>query len=210
MRRFVSRVEHVYRRKSFSVANSDDEHSNEEIDDDDDDIERGRGDRRIAGKHSRYAEQFSIPLQRSVRDQCSCRWTSEIIRSWIETYVRVTVLWDELWLGTMAQLQEEISRSVQLMKGRRCRGILSLSFRRVDALKDDLHRLETMTHLSKEEKEYLVKEKQDVLFKSVRLTRSWFTPSFFSSVHHGSGSSSTDHQFLRRNTSGTSLSKGLQ
>lgn len=40
-------------------------------------------------------------------------------------------------------------------------------FSRVDALKDELHRLETMTHLTKEEKEFLIKEKQDVLFKSV-------------------------------------------
>ncbi len=48
----------------------------------------------------------------------------------------------------MAQLQEEISR-------------------RVDALKDKLHRLESMTDLTKEEREFLIKEKQDVLFKSV-------------------------------------------
>jgi hypothetical protein len=39
--------------------------------------------------------------------------------------------------------------------------------RRVDALKDELHRLESMTHLTKEEKEFLIKEKQEVLFKSV-------------------------------------------
>ncbi|CAF5109741.1 unnamed protein product, partial [Rotaria sp. Silwood1] len=37
---------------------------------------------------------------------------------------------------------------------------------RVDVLKDELQRLESMTHLTKEEKEYLIKEKQDVLFKS--------------------------------------------
>lgn len=42
-----------------------------------------------------------------------------------------------------------------------------LFFSRVDALKEELQRLEAMTHLSKEEKEFLVKEKQDVLFKSV-------------------------------------------
>ncbi|CAF4393859.1 unnamed protein product, partial [Rotaria magnacalcarata] len=62
-------------------------------------------------------------------------------------YESVTVLWDELWLGTMAQLQEEISR-------------------RVDVLKDELQRLESMTHLTKEEKEFLIKEKQVALFKS--------------------------------------------
>ncbi|CAF3308971.1 unnamed protein product [Rotaria socialis] len=40
---------------------------------------------------------------------------------------------------------------------------------RVDGLKDELQRLESMsmTHLAKEEKEFLIKEKQDVLFKSV-------------------------------------------
>lgn len=37
----------------------------------------------------------------------------------------------------------------------------------MEALKDDLQRLETMTYLTKEEKEFLIKEKQDVLFKSV-------------------------------------------
>ncbi|CAM4983339.1 unnamed protein product [Rotaria socialis] len=39
---------------------------------------------------------------------------------------------------------------------------------RVDGLKDELQRLESMsmTHLAKEEKEFLIKEKQDVLFKS--------------------------------------------
>ncbi|CAF2097480.1 unnamed protein product, partial [Rotaria magnacalcarata] len=47
----------------------------------------------------------------------------------------------------MAQLQEEISR-------------------RVDVLKDELQRLESMTHLTKEEKEFLIKEKQVALFKS--------------------------------------------
>ena len=40
---------------------------------------------------------------------------------------------------------------------------------RVDALKDELQRLESMTHLTNEEKEFLIKEKQDVLFKSVSL-----------------------------------------
>ncbi len=40
-------------------------------------------------------------------------------------------------------------------------------FRRVDALKDELQRLESMTHLTNDEKEFLIKEKQDVLFKSV-------------------------------------------
>jgi hypothetical protein len=63
-----------------------------------------------------------------------------------------------------------------------------LKFRRVDALKDELHRIETMTHLTKEEKEFLVKEKQDVLFKSVRfyikLTSEFF--SFVYLVYHSS------------------------
>jgi hypothetical protein len=42
-------------------------------------------------------------------------------------------------------------------------------FRRVDALKDELQRLESMTHLTTDEKEFLIKEKQDVLFKSVSI-----------------------------------------
>jgi hypothetical protein len=57
-----------------------------------------------------------------------------------------------------------------------------LKFRRVDALKDELHRIETMTHLTKEEKEFLVKEKQDVLFKSVRFYIK-FTSEFFVFVY---------------------------
>ncbi|CAF1174376.1 unnamed protein product [Didymodactylos carnosus] len=60
---------------------------------------------------------------------------------------RITVLWEELWLGTLTQLQEEIGR-------------------RVDNLKDELQRLETMSHLTKDEKEFIIKEKQDVVFKS--------------------------------------------
>jgi hypothetical protein len=45
---------------------------------------------------------------------------------------------------------------------------LRVRFRRVDALKDELHRLDSMTHLTNDEKEFLIKEKQDVLFKAVR------------------------------------------
>ncbi|CAF4831638.1 unnamed protein product [Rotaria sp. Silwood1] len=36
----------------------------------------------------------------------------------------------------------------------------------VYALKDELHRLQSMTHLTKAENEFLIKEKQNVLFKS--------------------------------------------
>ncbi|CAF4137913.1 unnamed protein product [Rotaria magnacalcarata] len=52
----------------------------------------------------------------------------------------------------MVQLQEEISR-------------------RVDVLKDEFQRLESMTHLTKEEKEFLIKEKQDALFKSITVSQ---------------------------------------
>jgi PI-3-kinase-related kinase SMG-1 len=34
------------------------------------------------------------------------------VKLFVHELRRVTVLWDELWLGTMAQLQEEISRLV--------------------------------------------------------------------------------------------------
>jgi len=61
-------------------------------------------------------------------------------------------------------------------------------FRRVDALKDELHRLESMTHLTKEEKEFLIKEKQDVLFKSVCLIFLIKKNHFFDLVYHRSGS----------------------
>ena len=48
-------------------------------------------------------------------------------------------------------------------------GLICFISRRVDILKDELCRLESMTHLTKEEKELLIKEKQDVLFKSVSI-----------------------------------------
>ncbi|CAF4662112.1 unnamed protein product, partial [Rotaria magnacalcarata] len=34
------------------------------------------------------------------------------VKLFVHEIRRVTVLWDELWLGTMVQLQEEISRLV--------------------------------------------------------------------------------------------------
>jgi len=155
MRRMKSRDENIYKRKSLSIHGSDDDKSQDEIeeeeDDDDDDEEESEeideDDDDVEKQETVLAMQNSFRLIYNVLSETNAHVVGQV-KLFVHELRRVTVLWDELWLGTMAQLQEEISR-------------------RVDALKDELHRLESMTHLTKEEKEYLIKEKQDVLFKSV-------------------------------------------
>ncbi|CAF2371594.1 unnamed protein product [Rotaria sp. Silwood2] len=157
MRRIKSRDENIYQRKSSSTHESDDERSQNDIendddnDDDDDEEEEDNNedveeDDDIEKQENVVAMQNSFRLIYNVLSETNAHVVGQV-KLFVHELRRVTVLWDELWLGTMAQLQEEISR-------------------RVDVLKDELHRLESMTHLTKEEKEFLIKEKQDVLFKS--------------------------------------------
>ncbi|CAF4517764.1 unnamed protein product [Rotaria sp. Silwood2] len=131
MRRIKSRDENIYQRKSLSTHGLDEDKSQNDIEEDDD-IEQ---------------QENVVAMQN--------------IKLFVHELRRVTVLWDELWLGTMAQLQEENSRLVRktIIQQRKPRA-------RVDVLKDELQRLESMTHLTKDKKEYLIKEKQDILCKS--------------------------------------------
>ncbi len=153
MRRMKSRDENIYKRKSLSIHGSDDEKSQDEIEEDDDDEEEEESeeidedDDDVEKQETVLAMQNSFRLIYNVLSETNAHVVGQV-KLFVHELRRVTVLWDELWLGTMAQLQEEISR-------------------RVDALKDELHRIETMTHLTKDEREFLIKEKQDVLFKSV-------------------------------------------
>ncbi|CAF0977060.1 unnamed protein product [Rotaria sordida] len=156
MRRIKSRDENIYERKRLSTNELDDEKSqdnieddDEEEDDDDDDVDDEdveEEDDDIEQQENVIAMQNSFRLIYNVLSETNAHVVGQV-KLFVHELRRVTVLWDELWLGTMAQLQEEISR-------------------RVDVLKDELQRLESMTHLTKEEKEFLIKEKQDVLFKS--------------------------------------------
>ncbi|UJR15815.1 hypothetical protein I4U23_002744 [Adineta vaga] len=158
MRRIKSRDEKIYQRKTLSIHGSDEENSEEEErgedeDEDDEEEEEEQGevdeievDEDVEKQENILAMHNSFRLIYNVLSETNAHVVGQV-KLFVHELRRVTVLWDELWLGTMAQLQEEISR-------------------RVDALKDELHRLETMTHLTNEEKEFLIKEKQDVLFKS--------------------------------------------
>jgi PI-3-kinase-related kinase SMG-1 len=172
MRRMKSRDENIYTRKSLSIHSSDDDRSQDEIEDDDDneeeeeseDIEEEDDD--IEKQENALAMQNSFRLIYNVLSETNANVVGQV-KLFVHELRRVTVLWDELWLGTMAQLQEEISRLVSFFCLIMKLIIIEFLLRRVDALKDELHRLESMTHLTKEEKEFIIKEKQDILFKSV-------------------------------------------
>ncbi|CAF4176265.1 unnamed protein product, partial [Rotaria magnacalcarata] len=148
MRRIKSRDDNIYQRKSASTHESEDEKSQDDIDEDDeeDDDEEMEEEDDIEKQENAVAMQNSFRLIYNVLSETNSHVVGQV-KLFVHELRRVTVLWDELWLGTMAQLQEEISR-------------------RVDVLKEELQRLESMTHLTKDEKEFLIKEKQDVLFKS--------------------------------------------
>ncbi|CAF0981896.1 unnamed protein product [Adineta ricciae] len=153
MRRMKARDENRYESKSLSIHGSDEDKSQEDEDEEEEEEEEEQEDNDeleedddVGKQENILAMQNSFRLIYNVLSETNAHVVGQV-KLFVHELRRVTVLWDELWLGTMAQLQEEISR-------------------RVDALKDELQRLETMTHLTKEEKEFLVKEKQDVLFKS--------------------------------------------
>ncbi|CAF4011090.1 unnamed protein product, partial [Rotaria magnacalcarata] len=150
MRRIKSRDEQVYKSKSSSTHESEDEKSQDDIEEEDDEEEDEEEmedeEEYIEKQENVVAMQNSLRLIYNVLSETNAHVVGQV-KLFVHELRRVTVLWDELWLGTMAQLQEEISR-------------------RVDVLKDELQRLESMTHLTKEEKEFMIKEKQDILFKS--------------------------------------------
>ena len=61
---------------------------------------------------------------------------------------RISVLWDELWLGTLQQYGNEINRRVKKME-------------------DEIHRLEKNNTLTENEKIRLVREKYNIIFKPI-------------------------------------------
>ena len=61
---------------------------------------------------------------------------------------RITVLWDELWLGSLTQHQTEL-------------------LRKINQLKSESSRLESNTSLTQEEKCSLIKAKYEIIFKPI-------------------------------------------
>ena len=164
MRRFKTHEKRVYRGKSLSIPTSDEEEFEE--DDDEDELDEVEEEEPIEQQENILAMKNSFRLLYNTLAETNADVVGQV-KSFVHELRRVTVLWDELWLGTIAQLQEEISRFVSLMKFSRDQFEEDSSFRRVDALKEDLNRLKKSTQLTDEEKETLVKEKQEIFFKSV-------------------------------------------
>lgn len=113
MRRLKSRDENIYQRKSLSTHESDEEKSQNEIEDDEeeevDDEEMEEEDDDMEKQKNVLAMQDSFRLIYNVLSETNAHVVGQV-RLFVHELRRVTVLWDELWLGTMAQLQEEISR----------------------------------------------------------------------------------------------------
>ncbi|CAF2123656.1 unnamed protein product, partial [Rotaria magnacalcarata] len=100
MRRIKSSDDNIWQRKFASTHESEDD-----IDEDDkeeDDIEK---------QENPVAMQNSFRLIYNVLSETNSH-VVEQVKLVLHEIRRVTVLWDELWLGTMVQLQEEISRLV--------------------------------------------------------------------------------------------------
>lgn len=70
------------------------------------------------------------------------------VRLFVNELRRISLLWDELWLGTLNQHHSDISR-------------------RVSQLDDEIARVNTNSHLNNSEKDYLISEKYMVLMKPV-------------------------------------------
>jgi hypothetical protein len=114
MRRLKSRDDSIYKRKSLSIHGSDDERSQdeeeeEEEEEDEEDIEDDDED--VDKQENVLALQNSFRLIYNVLSETNAHVVGQV-KLFVHELRRVTVLWDELWLGTMAQLQEEISRLV--------------------------------------------------------------------------------------------------
>ncbi len=114
MRRLKSREENIYKRKSVSIHGSDEERSQDEIEDEDeeeDSEEMEEEDEDFEKQETVLAMQNSFRLIYNVLSEANAHVVGQV-KLFVHELRRVTVLWDELWLGTMAQLQEEISRYV--------------------------------------------------------------------------------------------------
>lgn len=113
MRRIKSRDENMYKRKSSSTHESEDDKTQDDIEEDeeddevdDEDIEE---DDDMEKEENILAMRNSFRLIYNVLSETNAHVVGQV-RLFVNELRRVTVLWDELWLGTMAQLQEEISR----------------------------------------------------------------------------------------------------
>ncbi|CAF2755469.1 unnamed protein product [Rotaria sp. Silwood2] len=102
MRRIKSRDENIYQRKSLSTHGLDEDKSQNDIEEDDD----------IEQQENVVAMQNSFRLIYNVLSETNAHVVGQV-KLFVHELRRVTVLWDELWLGTMAQLQEENSRLVR-------------------------------------------------------------------------------------------------
>ena len=117
MRRMKSRDENIYRRKSLSIHGSDeertqddnDEEDNEQEDDEEAEVEDDEEDDETEKQENVLAMQQSFRLLYNVLAETNAHVVGQV-KLFVHELRRVTVLWDELWLGTMAQLQEEIRR----------------------------------------------------------------------------------------------------
>lgn len=70
------------------------------------------------------------------------------VRILVSELRRITLLWDELWLGTLVQRQTDIGR-------------------RINQLEAELNKTEHHPHLTDAEKEHIAIEKYTILFKPV-------------------------------------------
>lgn len=123
MRRLKSRDDNIYQRKSLSIHGSDVERSQDEFEEDeeeesegiDDDVEEEEED--VEKQKTVLAMQDSFRLIYNVLYETNAD-VVEQVKLFVHELRRVTVLWEELWLGTMAQLQEEINRFDSLIMKR--------------------------------------------------------------------------------------------
>lgn len=112
MRRFKSRDDSVYRAKSLSIPMSDDDdEEDEEPEDEDAELDVVEEEEQTEQQENVLSVQNSFRLLYSALSETNAHVVGQV-KFFVNELRRVTVLWDELWLGTMAQLQEEISRSV--------------------------------------------------------------------------------------------------
>lgn len=70
------------------------------------------------------------------------------VQTLIHELRRITILWDELWLGTLAQHHSELTR-------------------KCGQLKSDIARLNRNPSLNSEEKNQLIRKKYDIVFQPV-------------------------------------------
>lgn len=122
MRRLKSRDENIYKRKSLSIHGSDVvERSQDDLEENEDDEEEEseglEDDVEEEDEDDMEKQKNVLAMQDSFRLIYNVLYETnaevvEQVKLFVHELRRVTVLWDELWLGTMAQLQEEISRLV--------------------------------------------------------------------------------------------------